>query len=94
MGREFFPPSKSSNKRPRSVSPPKEPSSNSPKRIFIPIIYIDRLRRIIRVLEAENVRDEQTVLECEESIVQRRKKIIEYQERIKEAQKQMDSFKS
>ena len=50
--------------------------------------------KLIGLLEAENVRDEQTILECEDSIVQRRRKIIEYQERIKEAQKQMDSFKS
>lgn len=90
MGREFFSPSKSSNKRPRSVSPPKKPSSEPKKRYFQPIIYIDELRRIIKVMEKEIVSNEQQILECKDAIDQRRRKVLEYQVRISDVKKQID----
>ena len=90
MGREFFSPSKSSSKCPRSVSPPKKPSSEPKRRYFLPIIYIDQLRRTIKVMEKEIASNEQQILECKEAIDQRRRKVLEYQERINDVKKQID----
>ena len=77
---------------PRSLSPPKESSSTSErkqegKKYFLPIIQIGQLRRLIKLKEAENVRDKQTVFECKEAIDQRTKLILECQERINDIQK-------
>ncbi|PWA58906.1 ATP-dependent DNA helicase PIF1 [Artemisia annua] len=52
-----------------------EPSSNSKRnhgvvKYFLPIGSIDELRGLIKVNEAENVRDEQTILGCVEAIDQ------------------------
>ena len=80
------------------VSPQIEPSSNSKRnhgvvKYFLPIRSIDELRGLIKVNEAENVRDEQTILGCVEPIDQRKNKILEYQERIIDIQKQIDNYK-
>ena len=90
MGREFFTTSKSSNKRQRSDSPPKKPSSEPKKRYFLPIIYIDQLRRSIKLMEKELVSYEQQILECKEAIDQRRRTVLKYQERINYVKKQID----
>ena len=59
---------------------------------FLPIRYIAQLRRLITVMEAEIISDEQMVLECKETIDQRREKILEYQETINNVKKQMDNY--
>ena len=43
---------------------------------FLPIRYIAQLRRLITVMEAEIISDEQMVLECKEAIDKRREKNI------------------
>ena len=89
MGREFFTTSKSSNKRQRSDSPPIKPSSEPKKRYFLPIIYIDQLRRSIKLMEKEIVSHELQILEWKEAIDQRRRKVLVYQERINDVKKQI-----
>lgn len=98
MGHEYFVSSEPRNRRPRSVSPPKEPTSNSPTdqrtvRYFLLGIYISQLKRLISVMEAEIVKDERTILECREAIVQRREKISGYKEKINDIKQQMDYYK-
>ena len=50
------------------------------------------MRRLIKLKEAENVRDKQTIFECKEAIDQRTKQILECQERINDIQKQIDNY--
>ena len=59
---------------------------------FLPIRYIAQLRRLITVMEAEIISDEQMVLECKESIDKRREKILEYQETIDNVKKRLDDY--
>ena len=59
---------------------------------FLPIRYIGQLRRLITVMEAEIVSDEELLLVCKEAIDQRREKILEYQETINNVRKQMDNY--
>ena len=59
---------------------------------FLPIRYIAQLRRLITVMEAEIISDEQMVLECKEAIDKRREKILEYQETINNVKKQLDDY--
>ena len=59
---------------------------------FLQIRYIGQLRRLITVMEAEIVSDEELLLVCKEAIDQRREKILEYQETINNVRKQMDNY--
>ena len=68
---------------------PKNPHRNK-KRFFLPVIYIDELSRMIKVMEKEIVSNERQILECKEAIDQRRRKVLEYQERIIDVKKQID----
>ena len=99
MGREYFSPSNVATKRPRSGSSSEDTSANSNRspgaaRYFLPGAYLDQLNRLIRLLKAENVSDEQRVMELQEAINQRNKKITQYQETIVDVKKQMDYYNS
>ena len=99
MGREYFSPSNVATKWPRSGSSSEDTSANSNRsprvaRYFLPGAYLDQLNRLIRLLKAENVSDEQRVMELQEAINQRSKKITQYQETIVDVKKQMDYYNS
>ena len=96
MGRELFHSPNTSTKKEQSVSPQNVPSSNSngdhiAVKYFLPIRLIAQLRRLISLMEAENKKDKQKIMECEEAIQRRCEKIVEYRERMNDVQKQMEN---